>query len=74
MKIHRHVAHNCLSCGNTLDASICVDRKEDRGPQPGDAMICKRCGSVHILTTEGLRRATPTERAEVVINLRQQMN
>ena len=67
--VHRHAAYHCTNCGGILSASVGLDRKPDRGPEAGDALICKYCRALNIVTMEGLRPATPAERMEVSITL-----
>ena len=66
MSVIRVPKTNCLRCGATLDAVGDLEQPDARGPQPGDPILCIRCGAVATIDAAGaLRPFTEAEAREL---------
>lgn len=60
-------AHQCQTCGRTVDAVTGAgpDEGEPIRPSVGDLIICLYCGTVEVMLIDGYRLATTEECAEL---------
>lgn len=55
----------CLRCGVPLNAIGMITEGDARGPQPGDPVVCIRCGGVMTMENGELRGFTDAEMDEL---------